>query len=316
MRSLCYLATALWLAVAGSAYGQSFPSKPIRWILQFAPGGPTDIVSRVISPKLSERLGQPVVLENRTGAAGNIAADFVARAPADGYTLLYTVPALVTNPFLIKNSPDPKEFAPVIQVSSIPMVMLASNGFAPTSVSEVIEQIKAKPGTVSCGSPGSLSTVGCELLRSHSRAEMIIVNYRGSAPSLNAVMSGEINLLFDLANNALPQVKSGRVRAIASTNLKRGVGPFANLPAVAETIPGFELISWQGVVAPRGTPREILEKLNREIGLVLTQPDVRQRLLDTGIDVVGGSVEAFDEVLRRDAQVYAKALTAAGIKPE
>ena len=194
------------------------------------------------------------------------------------------MPALVTNPYLIKNSPGPREFAPVIQVSSIPMVMLASTAFAPQSVSDVVAQIKAKPGTVSCGSPGSLSTIGCELLRSHSQAEILIVNYRGSAPSLNAVMSGEINLLFDLANNALPQVKSGRVRAMASTNLKRGAGRFADLPTVAETIPGFELISWQGVVAPRTTPREILVKLNREIGLVLAQPDVRQRLLDTGVD--------------------------------
>ena len=145
---------------------------------------------------------------------------------------------------------------------------------------------------------------------------MIIVNYRGSVPSLNAVMSGEINLLFDLANNALPQVKSGRVRAIASTNLKRGAGPFADLPTVAETIPGFELISWQGVVAPRGTPRDILVKLNREIGAVLSMPEVRDRLVATGVDVVGGSVDAFEEVLRRETQVYAKALGDAGIKPE
>jgi tripartite-type tricarboxylate transporter receptor subunit TctC len=311
-----WLVAALCVGLSGVAFAQSFPSKPIRWILQFAPGGPTDVVSRVITPKLSERLGQPVVIENRTGAAGNIAADFVARAPADGYTLLYIVPALVTNPYLIKNSPDPKEFAPVIMVTSIPMVMLASTAFAPQSVPEIIAQIKAKPGTVSCGAPGSLSTIGCELLRSHSRAEMIIVNYRGSVPSLNAVMSGEINLLFDLANNALPQVKSGRVRAIASTNLKRGAGPFADLPTVAETIPGFELISWQGVVAPRGTPRDILVRLNREIAAVLALPEVRERLVATGVDVVGGSVEAFEEVLRRDTQVYAKALSDAGIKPE
>jgi tripartite-type tricarboxylate transporter receptor subunit TctC len=145
---------------------------------------------------------------------------------------------------------------------------------------------------------------------------MIIVNYRGSVPSLNALMSGEVNLLFDLANNALPQVKAGRVRAIASTNLIRGAGPFAELPAVAETIPGFELISWQGLVAPKGTPREVINRLNRELGAVLTEPDVRKRLADTGVEPVGGSAEMFEQVLKRDYEKYGKALRDAGVKPE
>ena len=314
----------MWDAIAGTlacvatsaALAQQYPVKPIHWILQFAPGGPTDVVSRLITPKLSERLGQPVVIENRTGAAGNIAADYVARAPADGYTVLYVVPAFVTNLSLIKNSPDPKEFTPVILVSSIPMVLLASNKFPASSVSDLIGRIKAQPGMVSCASPGSVSTVGCELLRAHSATDMIIVNYRGSVPSMNALMSGEVNLLFDLANNALPQVKAGRVKAIASTNLTRGVGPFAELPAVAETIPGFELISWQGLVAPKGTPRDVVNRLNREINAVLTEPDIRKRLADTGVESVGGSADVFEQVLKRDYEKYGKALRDAGIKPE
>ena len=315
MKQKALIAIAVW-AWCSNALAQGYPSKPIHWILQFAPGGPTDVVSRVITPKLSERLGQPIIIENRTGAAGNIAADHVARSPADGYTVLYVVPAFVTNLYLIKSSPDPKEFMPVILVSSIPMVLLASNKFSAGSVADVIGQIKAKPGTVSCASPGSLSTVGCELLRSHSATDMIIVNYRGSAPSLNALMSGEVNLLFDLANNALPQVKAGRVRAIASANLIRGAGPFADLPAVAETIPGFELISWQGLVAPKGTPRDVISRLNREIVAVLAEPDVRKRLADTGVEPVGGSVEMFEQVLKRDYEKYGKALRDAGVKPE
>ena len=309
-------AVLLWLAACAAALAQTYPSKPIRWVVAFAPGGPTDVVSRVIAPKLSERLGQPVVIENRTGAGGNIAADFVAKAPPDGHTVLYVVPALVTNPFLIKGSPDPRSFAPVSQVANISMVLLASNRFPAGSVGDVLAQIRSSPGKVSCGAPGSLPTVGCELLRAHVQTDMIIVNYRGNAPALNALMSGEIDLLFDIASNALPQVKAGRAKALASTNAQRGAGPFPELPAMAETIGGFDLVTWQGVVAPAGTPVEIVARLSREIGATLRLQEVRERLGQMGVEPVGSSVETFDAVLKRDAERYGRAFVAAGIKPE
>jgi tripartite-type tricarboxylate transporter receptor subunit TctC len=151
------------------AFAQTYPAKPVHWIVAFAPGGPTDVVSRVIAPKLADRLGQPVVIENRTGASGNIAAEAVAKAPPDGYTVLYVVPALITNPLLIKGSPDPKSFAPISQVASISMVLLSSNDFPARDVSEVISRVRTHPGMVSCGAPGSLPTVGCELLRAHAQ---------------------------------------------------------------------------------------------------------------------------------------------------
>jgi tripartite-type tricarboxylate transporter receptor subunit TctC len=316
--SLLVVACALLAQFASpAAQAQAaWPAKPIRWIVPFAPGGPTDIVSRLVAPKLAERLGQPVIIDNRAGAAGNIGAEAVMKSAPDGYNLLYVVPAIVTNPFFFKGSPDPKEFAAVIQISNVPMVLIASTGFAPKTLSEIVAQVRAKPGTVSCGSSGAIPTVGCELLRSQIGADMIMVMYKGNAPALNALMGGEINLLFDVVNTSAPQVKAGRVRAIASMNAKRGGSMFPDLPAAAETIPDFELVTWHGVMAALATPRDIILRLNREIAAVLAQSDVRQRLTETGFDIVGGSVEAFEEFVRRESAKYARVLKEAGIKPE
>jgi tripartite-type tricarboxylate transporter receptor subunit TctC len=175
---------------------------------------------------------------------------------------------------------------------------------------------RAKPGTVSCAASGALPQVGCEMLRAYAGSAMIMVQYKGNAPALNAVIGGEVNLLFDLVNIAQGQVKSGRVRAIASTNAKRGIGPFGDLPVVAETIPDFELVTWHGVMVPAATPADIVEKLNREIQWVLEQPDIRKRFADGGLDITGGTPEAFAAILKRDYEKYGKILTAAGIRPE
>ena len=183
-------------------------------------------------------------------------------------------------------------------------------------MAEVIAQVRSKPGSVSCAASGALPQVGCEMLRSYASADMIMVPYKGNAPALNALMGGEVNLLFDVVNIAQGQVKSGRVRAIASTNPKRGIGPFADLPVIAETIPGFDLVTWHGVMVPAATPRDIVQRLNRELQWVLEQPDVRQRFADGGLDIAGGPPEAFEALLRRDYAKYGKILTQAGIKPE
>jgi len=312
------LASALALLMASAAHAQSaWPSKPIRWIVPFPPGGPADVVTRLVSSKLAERTGQPGVVENRGGAGGNVGHEAAARAPADGYTVLFVVPAIVTNPFFLKASIDPfKELAPVIHLDSASMVLLTSPAFPAGSVAEVIARARAKPGSVSCAASGALPQVGCEMLRSYAGAEMIMVQYKGNAPALNAVMGGEVNLLFDLVNTAQGQVKSGRVRAVASTNAKRGIGPFGDLPAVAETIPDFELVNWHGVMVPAATPKDIVQKLNREIEWVLDQPDIRKRFADGGLDITGGSPEAFDALLKRDYAKYGKILVAAGIRPE
>ena len=318
VRTVTLAAFAAVIACAAQAQNLSsdsaFPSKPVRWVVPFAPGGPVDVVARLLSPKLAERLGRPVIIENRVGAGGNIGTEVVIKAPPDGHTLLYVVPFLVTNPSFLKGSPDPLELAPVIHLASNTMLLLASSAFAPKTVSEVIAQIRSNPGAVSCGSSGALPTVGCELLRSHARTDMIMIMYKGNAPALNALMSGEINLLFDSANTAAPQVKNGRVRAIASLNFKRGGARFPDLPTVSETIPGFEFLAWHGVMAPKATPRETVQRLNREIAAVLALPEVRQRLTDTGFEIVASSPEAFGERIKHDYVFYAKVAKDAGIK--
>jgi tripartite-type tricarboxylate transporter receptor subunit TctC len=316
------LASAACAAILAASFAQAqtagaWPSKPIRWIVPFPPGGPADVVTRIVSAKLAERTGQPGVVENRGGAGGNVGHEAAAKAAPDGHTVVFVVPAIVTNPFFLKASIDPfKELAPVIHLDSAWMVLLANPAFPAGTVAEVIAQARARPGAVSCAASGALPQVGCEMLRSYAGAEMIMVQYKGNAPALNAVMGGEVNLLFDLLNTAQGQIKAGRVRAIASTSAKRGAGPFGELPAISETIPDFELVTWHGVMVPAATPKDIVRKLNREIQWVLEQPDIRQRFADGGLDITGGTPEAFEALLKRDYAKYGRILTAAGIKPE
>jgi tripartite-type tricarboxylate transporter receptor subunit TctC len=309
---------AVAVLAASLAQAQSgWPSKPIRWIVPFPPGGPADVVTRIVSSKLAERTGQPNVVENRGGAGGNVGHEAAAKAAPDGYTVLFVVPAVITNPFYLKASIDPfKELAPVIHLDSAWMVLLSTPSFPAATVAEVIAQARAKPGGVSCAASGALPQVGCEMLRSHAGTEMLMVQYKGNAPALNAVMGGEVNLIFDLVNTSQGQVKAGRVRAIATTSAKRTSGPLGDLPTVSETIPDFELVTWHGVMVPAATPKEIAQKLNREIQWVLEQADVRKRFADGGLDITGGSPEAFDALLKRDYARYGKILVGAGVKPE
>lgn len=302
----------------GKALAQSaWPAKPIRWIVPFPPGGSADVISRVVAQKLVERVGQPVIVENRAGASGNVGHEAVAKAAPDGYSVLFVVPGIVTNPFFFKASVDPfKDLAPVIHLDTVPMVLLSSGAFPAKTLSEALAQIRGSPGNVSCAVSSAIPMVGCALLRSHAGADMLLVQYKGQAPAMNALMSGEINLMFEVMSLAVGQVKSGRVRALASTSIRRGSGPFPELALASETVPGFELITWHGVMVPRATPREVILRLNRELGAVLDLPDIRQRFVEGGFDIVGGAPEAFDELLRREYAKYEKVLRDAGVKPE
>jgi tripartite-type tricarboxylate transporter receptor subunit TctC len=301
-----------------AAHAQSaWPSKPIRWIVPFPPGGPADVVTRIVSSKLAERTGQPNVVENRGGAGGNVGHEAAAKSPPDGYTVLFVVPAIITNPYFLKASIDPfRELVPVIHLDSAWMLLLSNPAFPAATVAEVIAQARAKSGGVSCAASGALPQVGCEMLRAYAGAEILMVQYKGNAPALNAVMGGEVNLLFDLLNTSQGPVRAGRVRAIATTSAKRGSSPLGDLPTVSETIPDFELATWHGVMVPAGTPRDIVDRLNREVQWVLEQPDVRKRFADGGLEIAGGTPEAFEALLRRDYAKYGKILTAAGVRPE
>ena len=308
---------ALAVAFACTAQAQDWPSKPIRWLVPFAPGGPADVVTRIVAAGLAERVGQPNIVENQPGAGGNIAHANAAKAPPDGYTLVFIVPSVITNPFYMKAAIDPfRDLAPVIHLDNASMVMIAHPSFAPTTVAEVLAEIKAHPGRISCGSSGALPSVACELLRAHAGADMLMVMYKGNGPALNALMGGEINLLFDVVNIAVGHVKSGRVRPIATTAPRRGIGPLGDLPVVAETIPGFELVTWHGVMMSPATPRTLIERVNHELNAVLERADVRERFANSGLQITGGTPADFAAILRRDYDKYGKALRAAGVQPE
>jgi tripartite-type tricarboxylate transporter receptor subunit TctC len=316
LRILILLVSAL---ASTGVIGQepAWPTKPIRWLVPFAPGGPADVVARILAAGLGERTGQPNVVENQPGAQGNIAHAAASKSAPDGHTVLFVVPSVITNPFYLKASIDPfRDLAPVVHLDIASMVLIAHPAFPPATMADVLAFIKANPGKVSCGASGALPSVGCELLRAHAGAEVLMVLYKGNGPALNGLMGGEINLLFDVVNIAAGHVKSGKVRAIASTAPKRGVGPLGELPVMAETIPGFELVTWHGMMVAPGTPPSLLARLNREFNAVLQQPEVRQRMENSGLQITGGAPEDFAAILKRDYDKYGAALRAAGVRPE
>ena len=316
LRILILLVSAL---ASTGVIGQepAWPTKPIRWLVPFAPGGPADVVARILAAGLGERPGQPNVVENQPGAQGNIAHAAASKSAPDGHTVLFVVPSVITNPFYLKASIDPfRDLAPVVHLDIASMVLIAHPAFPPATTADVLAFIKANPGKVSCGASGALPSVGCELLRAHAGADVLMVLYKGNGPALNGLMGGEINLLFDVVNIAAGHVKSGKVRAIASTAPKRGVGPLGDLPVMAETIPGFELVTWHGMMVAPGTPPSLLARLNREFNAVLQQPEVRQRMENSGLQITGGPPEDFAAILKRDYDKYGAALRAAGVRPE
>ena len=294
-----------------------FPSKPIRWIVPFPPGGPTDVVARIVGQRLGEHLKQPVLVENRPGAFGNIGLEAAARAAPDGHTIVHGTTNVPLTAALYPLRFDPlTELTAVAPLTTTTFVLLASADFPATTIPEVLAAAKAKPGMVTCGWGAPLFHLACQLLKVQGKVEIRAVPYKGNAPAMTDLISGQIKLLFDAPNTALPQVKANRVRAIATTGPRRAEAPLHHLPAVSETLAGFELLGWQGVLAPAGTPREIVNRLNREIAGVLAEEEVRKRLTDSGLEVASGSAEALTEILRQDYARFSKIIRDAGIKPE
>jgi tripartite-type tricarboxylate transporter receptor subunit TctC len=314
---LVVLACQVDVAQSAPATAEWLSARPIRWIVPYAAGGPTDMVARVVGERLGERLHQPVVIENLAGALGNIGMDAAARAAPDGHTIVFAATSVVLNAPMHNVANDPlNELTAVSQIATVTYVLVGSTAFAPRTMEEVLAAARAKPGTVSCGFGATLFQLGCELLRMLGRVEIIAVGYKGNAPAMNDLLGGHISLLFDPINTALPQVQAGRVRAIATASPRRGAGPLGGVPTIAETLPGFELTGWFGVLAPAATPRDIIARLNREIGAVLEDDQVRRRLVDAGLEISHGSPEGFSEVIQRDQTRYARIIRDAGIKPD
>ena len=309
-------AAAAALAFCSFAFAQGYPSKPVHWVVPFSAGGPADIIARAIQPQLAQQLGQPVILENKAGGQSNIGHADVARADPDGYTILYVVPNIITNPSLFRNMVDPlKELAPVTRITSQSYVVVANNDFAPKTLADIIAQAKAKPGSVSCASGGGLMTFGCEWLKTMTKADFTHVQYKGNAPAMTDLLGGRVNILFDLFNTSLPQLRAGKIRPVALTGSKRGE-PLPGVPTIAETLPGFVLEGWHGVMAPVGLPRPVLDKLNQAFRAALADPAVAKRITDGYSEVAPTTPEEFGRILREDLDKYARIVKDAGIKTE
>lgn len=304
-------------SVAQTAQAQ-YPTKPIRFIVPFPPGGGTDIVARTINLRLSERLGQTVIIDNRGGANAIIGTDLAAKAPADGYTMLICLQAnMVVNPLLYRDLPyDPsRDFAPVLQLTTIAQMLTVHPGLPVKSVTELIQFARSQPGKLTYGSSGTggSSHLATVLFNTMTQLNMVHVPYKGGGPAVNDLVGGQINVYAGTVLSLVPFVKAGRVRALGVTTEKR-LAAFPDLPAIAETLPGYEAGVWQGLVVPKGTPDAIVQRLNREINAILKMPDIQERLTAGGAEPIGGSAAAFSRWIKKDTAKVAKLIKDAGIK--
>jgi tripartite-type tricarboxylate transporter receptor subunit TctC len=302
--------------IAAGAFAQGYPGKPVKVIVPYPPGGPTDIVARVVAQKLSEQTGQQFVVDNRGGAGGNIGAEAVARAPADGYTLLVATTAHAINRSLFKglNYDLMKDFIPVSQLTAGPLVIVANPALPASNVKELIALAKAKPGELTFASSGNGQSthLSAELFATMAGVKMTHVPYKGSAPALTDVMGGQVLLFFDTMLSAMPHVRSGKLKAIAVTSAVRS--PAApDVPTVAESgLPGFEAIAWNGLLAPSGTPKEVVARLNAETRKALEVPEIRERFAAQGFAAAWSSPEKYGAFLDAEVDKWAKVVKVSG----
>jgi tripartite-type tricarboxylate transporter receptor subunit TctC len=318
-RLLCAFAA---LAIScGATLAQPFPQKPVKLIVGFPPGGGVDIIARSIQQGLSDRLGQPVIVENRSGAGGNIAAEQVARAPADGYTLLVSaVSSLAISASLYKAPRYDllKDLTPVAVVASVPNVLVVHPSVKATNVKEFIAYVKAHPGKVNFGSAGTGTTVhfAGELFKSMANIDMVHVPYKGAAPAMADLLGGQVQVMFDFLSAAAPQIKSGKLRALGVTSTTRSP-LLPDVPTIAEAgLPGYAVLGSFGVMAPAGTPPDVINRLNREIGTVANLPEVKARLISHAATPERQTPEEFAQVLKAEVAKWAKIVDTTGVKLE
>ena len=311
--SMCWV-----LFACAGAHAQEWPSKPIRFIAPNLPGGPTDILARLIGQKLAESLGQPVVVENRAGAGGNIGTEAAAKSPPDGYTLVTGNNATFgANVSLYKRLGfDPvKDFAPVILVATQPNILVVHPSLPVNSVKELIALAKARPGQLnySGSGMGAAAHLAAELFKSMAHVNIVHIPYKSAAPALTDLIAGQTQLMFATSLSVMPYIKANRVRALAVTTAKRSRF-MPELPTVAEAgVPGFEASTWHGVLVPAGTPSAIVERLNTEINRMLQLADTRDRLATLGAEIVGGTPKEFADHIQREIPKWAKVVKAANV---
>ena len=305
-------------AAAGAA--EIYPSRPVRIIIPSGAGGVTDILGRVIAPRLTEGLGQQVVIDNRPGASGIVGSQIVAKSAPDGYTLLMVFPSHPVNVSLYPDIPYDtiKAFAPVTMVSAVSPVLIVNSQFPARSVAELIAIAKDKPGQLNHGSVGatSMGHLGAELFRSMTGIKVALVTYKGAPQILTALLSGEIQFyLIGSAGTAAAQVKAGRVRALG-VGARQRIAVLPDVPPIADTLPGYEARGWNGILAPAGTPKPVIDRLNREIVKVVRSPEFGQVMTSEGATPVGNTPAEFDAVIRADVKKWAKVIKDAGIRPD
>ncbi len=313
----------LFLALAGydhDARAQPFPTKPVRIIIAFPPGGGVDIVARVMGPRLTEIWNQPVVIENRPGASGVIGTEVAARSAPDGHSVFFgTLGNLTANQYLYPKMPvDPlRDMAPVMQVVAVHFVMIAHPSLPAKNVKELIALAKAHPGQINYSSsgPGGAPHLGMELLKSMARINLVHIPYKGSGPSFVDLLAGQVSLTCDSLLQSLPYIKAGRLRPLAVLGGKRSP-LLPDVPTIGETVPGYELTNWFGMTVPAATPRELINRLHADISKVLQQPDFRERIAGMGADVIGSSPDQFGAFMKAESAKWGKVIKDANIKAE
>ena len=306
-------------AATPTATAQSYPSRPVRWIVGYPAGGSTDIVARLVGARLSERLGQQFVIENKPGAGNNIGTEQVVRAAPDGYTILLVNPANAINATLYVNLNFNflRDIAPVAGIARVPNVMTVNPDVPAKTVAEFIDYVKANPGKVNMASSGNGTSVHLsgELFMSLTGVKMQHVPYRGSAPALTDLLAGQVQVIFDNMPSVIAHIKAGTLRALAVTTATRAP-ELPDVPTVGETVKDFEASAWFGIGAPKGTPREIIEKLNRQVNEILAEPTMQQRLAELGGVPIVATPEEFGKLLADETAKWEKVVKFADIKVE
>ena len=299
---------------------QWFPSKPIRWIVPFPPGGAADIISRAIGRKLSEAWGQQIVIDNRPGAGGNVGTEIAARAAPDGHTVIVVPATFTTSPSLYRNLPfDPvKDFTPVTLISSSPLILVVHPSLPVTSVKQLITLARARPGQINYASSGvgASAHLAAELLKAMAGVDVVHVPYKGQPPAMIDLVSGQVQMMFPNLPVVLPHVKAGKLRPLAVTTTKRAA-LMPEIPTMVESgLPGFEVTQWTGLVVPAGVPKPVITALHGKVVRVLGQPDVRRTLSNQGFEPVGNTPEQFSTYIRAEMEKWGKVIKEAGIRAE
>jgi tripartite-type tricarboxylate transporter receptor subunit TctC len=306
------------LALAGGAAAE-YPTRPVHWVVPYPPGGTTDVLARLTAQWLSEKLGQPFLIENKPGGGNNIGTDYVIKSPPDGYTLLLVNPANGINTTLYKNLPFNfvRDIAPVAGLVRTPNVMEVPASLPPKTVAEFISWCKSNPGKVNLASSGSGTSVHLsgELFMSMTGCRMTHIPYKGAGPALPALIAGEVHVMFDNLPSSLPHIKSGRLRALGVTSAQRDAA-LPEVPTVAETVPGYEATAWFGIGMPKGSPREAIERVNGAVNAALSDPGMLKRYGELGGKPMKGTPEDFGKVIRAETDKWAKVVIQSGATAE